>query len=37
MESRTEACIVNCVNRFIDVNLLCAQRFAQMLQQSGGF
>ncbi|KAK4011108.1 mitochondrial import inner membrane translocase subunit Tim8 [Daphnia magna] len=37
LDSKTETCIVNCVNRFIDLNLLCAQRFAQMLQQQGGF
>ncbi|EFX72990.1 hypothetical protein DAPPUDRAFT_58280, partial [Daphnia pulex] len=37
MDNKTETCIVNCVNRFIDLNLLCAQRFAQILQQNGGF
>nr|CAH0111106.1 unnamed protein product [Daphnia galeata] len=37
LDSKTETCIVNCVNRFIDLNLFCAQKFAQMIQQNGGF
>lgn len=35
LDSRTENCIGNCVNRFIDVTLLVTNRFAQMLEQSG--
>ncbi|XP_055531908.1 mitochondrial import inner membrane translocase subunit Tim8 [Wyeomyia smithii] len=37
LDSRTESCLNNCVNRFIDTSLLIATRFAQTLQkgQSG--
>jgi len=35
MESKTEMCLNNCVNRFIDVSLLITNRFAQMLTKSG--
>lgn len=35
LDGKTETCIVNCVNRFIDLNLSMAQRFAQMLQSGG--
>jgi len=35
LDSRTENCMGNCVNRFIDVTLLLTNRFAQMLEQSG--
>lgn len=35
LDSRTETCLVNCVDRFIDVSLLITNRFAQLLQKSG--
>jgi len=35
LDSRTENCLGNCVNRFIDTTLLLTNRFAQMLEQSG--
>ncbi|XP_014485758.1 PREDICTED: mitochondrial import inner membrane translocase subunit Tim8 [Dinoponera quadriceps] len=31
---RTETCISNCVNRFIDVSYFITNRFAQLLQNS---
>ncbi|KAK7590262.1 hypothetical protein V9T40_001875 [Parthenolecanium corni] len=34
LDSRTELCLSNCVNRFIDVSLLITNRFANMLQKS---
>lgn len=37
LDSGTEQCLSNCVDRFIDTSLLITQRFAQLLQkQSGG-
>ncbi|XP_066245841.1 mitochondrial import inner membrane translocase subunit Tim8 [Euwallacea similis] len=36
LDSRTEICLTNCVDRFIDVSLLITNRFAQLLQKSGG-
>ncbi|PSN33396.1 Mitochondrial import inner membrane translocase subunit Tim8 [Blattella germanica] len=34
LDGRTETCLTNCVDRFIDVSLLITNRFAQMLQKS---
>lgn len=34
LDSRTETCLHNCVDRFIDVSLLISNRFAQLLQKS---
>ncbi|KAG8225998.1 hypothetical protein J437_LFUL003057 [Ladona fulva] len=34
IDSKTETCISNCVERFIDVSLLVTNRFAQLLQKS---
>lgn len=36
LDSKTETCMNNCVERFIDVSLLITNRFAQLLQKSGG-
>ncbi|XP_076748965.1 translocase of inner membrane 8 [Xylocopa sonorina] len=36
LDSRTETCLSNCVDRFIDVSLLITNRFAQLLQKSVG-
>ncbi|XP_027236880.1 mitochondrial import inner membrane translocase subunit Tim8 [Penaeus vannamei] len=36
LDSRTETCISNCVERFIDTSLFITNRFAQMLSKSGG-
>ncbi|KAK4887521.1 hypothetical protein RN001_003792 [Aquatica leii] len=36
LDSKTETCLTNCVDRFIDVSLLITNRFAQLLQKSGG-
>ncbi|KAH8304228.1 hypothetical protein KR059_004400 [Drosophila kikkawai] len=36
LDSATETCLSNCVDRFIDTSLLITQRFAQMLQKHGG-
>ncbi|GAB6026444.1 Mitochondrial import inner membrane translocase subunit tim8 [Chamberlinius hualienensis] len=33
LDSRTETCISNCVERFIDTSLTITQRFAQLLQR----
>ncbi|XP_037938206.1 mitochondrial import inner membrane translocase subunit Tim8 [Teleopsis dalmanni] len=33
LDSGTETCLRNCVDRFIDTSLLITQRFAQLLQQ----
>ncbi|XP_018334348.1 mitochondrial import inner membrane translocase subunit Tim8-like [Agrilus planipennis] len=35
LDSKTETCLVNCVDRFIDVSLLITNRFAQLLQKHG--
>jgi len=40
LDGRTETCLQNCVERFIDVSLLITNRFAQKLESSaaaGGF
>ncbi|CAB0035803.1 unnamed protein product [Trichogramma brassicae] len=34
LDGRSETCLVNCVNRFIDVSLLITNRFTQMLQKN---
>ncbi|KDR17009.1 Mitochondrial import inner membrane translocase subunit Tim8 [Zootermopsis nevadensis] len=34
IDTRTETCLNNCVDRFIDVSLLITNRFAQLLQKS---
>jgi len=34
MDGRTETCMTNCVERFIDVSLNITGRFQQMLQRS---
>ncbi|XKL63262.1 hypothetical protein PGB90_005626 [Kerria lacca] len=34
LDSKTELCLSNCVNRFIDVSLLITNRFANMLQKT---
>uniref|UniRef100_T1DFV4 Mitochondrial import inner membrane translocase subunit n=1 Tax=Psorophora albipes TaxID=869069 RepID=T1DFV4_9DIPT len=34
LDSRTETCLNNCVNRFIDTSLFITTRFAQTLQKS---
>ncbi|XP_013112407.1 mitochondrial import inner membrane translocase subunit Tim8 [Stomoxys calcitrans] len=36
LDSATETCLANCVDRFIDTSLLITQRFAQMLQKNSG-
>ncbi|XP_012232762.1 mitochondrial import inner membrane translocase subunit Tim8 [Linepithema humile] len=36
LDGRTETCITNCVNRFIDVSLFITNRYAQLLQNSLG-
>ncbi|CAG9864762.1 unnamed protein product [Phyllotreta striolata] len=36
LDSKTETCLTNCVDRFIDVSLLITNRFSQLLQKSGG-
>ncbi|XP_044254286.1 mitochondrial import inner membrane translocase subunit Tim8 [Tribolium madens] len=36
LDSKTETCLTNCVDRFIDVSLLITNRFAQLLQKSAG-
>ncbi|XP_067326904.1 mitochondrial import inner membrane translocase subunit Tim8 B [Anolis sagrei] len=35
LDSRTESCLANCVNRFIDTTLAVTNRFAQVLQKGG--
>ncbi|XP_051169073.1 mitochondrial import inner membrane translocase subunit Tim8 [Leptopilina boulardi] len=34
LESKTEKCLKNCVDRFIDTSLFITTRYAQMLQKS---
>lgn len=34
LDSRTETCLSNCVDRFIDVSFFITNRFAQLLQKS---
>ncbi|XP_067642153.1 mitochondrial import inner membrane translocase subunit Tim8 [Eurosta solidaginis] len=36
LDSSTETCLSNCVDRFIDTSLLVTQRFAQLLQKRAG-
>ncbi|XP_017466434.1 PREDICTED: mitochondrial import inner membrane translocase subunit Tim8 [Rhagoletis zephyria] len=36
LDSSTETCLSNCVDRFIDTSLLVTQRFAQLLQKRSG-
>lgn len=36
LDARTETCISNCVDRFIDSSLFITNRFAQLLAKSGG-
>lgn len=36
LDSRTETCISNCVERFIDSTLFITNRFAQLLSKQGG-
>lgn len=36
LDGRTETCITNCVDRFIDVSLFITNRYAQLLQNSLG-
>jgi len=36
LDSKTEACLENCVHRFFDVTVMIANRFAQALQRQGG-
>lgn len=33
LDSKTETCLTNCVNRFIDVSLFITNRFAQLLEK----
>ncbi|XP_034650096.1 mitochondrial import inner membrane translocase subunit Tim8 isoform X1 [Drosophila subobscura] len=33
LDSATETCLTNCVDRFIDTSILITQRFAQILQK----
>ncbi|XP_078388078.1 mitochondrial import inner membrane translocase subunit Tim8 B [Cetorhinus maximus] len=35
LDSRTEACLVSCVERFVDTTLAITNRFAQMVQKGG--
>ncbi|XP_060124542.1 mitochondrial import inner membrane translocase subunit Tim8 B isoform X1 [Zootoca vivipara] len=35
LDSRTETCLANCVNRFIDTTLSITNRFAQIIQKGG--
>jgi len=36
IDGRTETCLTNCVERFIDTSLSITNRFAQLLQKSSG-
>lgn len=36
LDSRTETCLSNCVDRFIDVSNLITTRFAQLIQKNQG-
>ncbi|CAL8074113.1 unnamed protein product [Orchesella dallaii] len=36
LDSKTEACLENCVHRFFDVTVMIANRFASALQRQGG-
>ncbi|CAK9804872.1 Mitochondrial import inner membrane translocase subunit Tim8 [Anthophora plagiata] len=36
LDNRTETCLSNCVDRFIDVSLLITNRFGQLLQKAVG-
>ncbi|KAG8185392.1 hypothetical protein JTE90_018614 [Oedothorax gibbosus] len=37
LDGKNQACLVNCVERFIDSSLILTQRFAHMLQKQGNF
>ncbi|KAK2713058.1 mitochondrial import inner membrane translocase subunit Tim8 B-like [Artemia franciscana] len=37
LDSRTETCIANCTERFLDHTILITKRFAQLLQKSAGY
>ncbi|XP_067138570.1 mitochondrial import inner membrane translocase subunit Tim8 [Centruroides vittatus] len=34
LDGRTEACLTNCVERFIDTSMIITKRFAHLLQRS---
>ncbi|CRL04321.1 CLUMA_CG017416, isoform A [Clunio marinus] len=36
LDSKTETCLNNCVDRFIDTSLLITNRFSQLLQKQAG-
>ncbi len=36
MDYRTEQCLSNCTDRFLDTTLFIGKRFQQLLQQQGG-
>lgn len=36
LDSKSETCLTNCVDRFIDTSLLVTNRFAQLIQKGGG-
>ncbi|KAH8287351.1 hypothetical protein KR054_006072 [Drosophila jambulina] len=36
LDSATEKCLSNCVDRFIDTSLLITQRFGEIFQKRGG-
>uniref|UniRef100_V9LHG0 Mitochondrial import inner membrane translocase subunit n=1 Tax=Callorhinchus milii TaxID=7868 RepID=V9LHG0_CALMI len=35
LDSRTEGCLVSCVDRFVDTTLAITNRFGQMIQKGG--
>ena len=35
LDSRTETCLVNCVDRFIDTTMFITNRFADLIQKQG--
>lgn len=36
LDAKTETCLNNCVDRFIDVSVFITNRFAQLMQKSAG-
>ena len=36
LDGRTETCLKNCAERFVDTTLLVTNRFAQLAQKMGG-
>lgn len=36
LDSKSEICLQNCVDRFIDTSLLITNRFAQLIQKNNG-